>query len=1457
MNVLKKQKYKTSIESLVSDFENVKEWADFNSFLQNLLTLIKKNDSKEIPHTISVCKRLSQCMQQGIPTGIHKNTLDIFSLIFKKISHNHFKKMMFVYFFPLFSLFPRGTLDIRKHLLSIFEEVSLKFGFKMFEDCLQSFVDCFLSCLDEDTNFFSETCLFLKKIENKVGPVNFYNSVWISLSINKNERISIIKYILSISSNQENIKNLSNINKKIIFSALISSLKDENILVIRGVLDIFLIYFPLKNVFFEEEDLISITETMLEVFLYKDFSLSKRIIQWFSMSKETLENSIELFISGIRRMCSIKKEKDSVFKIMIHLLDTPNFGDPLCENVFLDLISYLFDFVNRSKNIENYFLSEVKEKQTIKKANYFFRLVKLKIVWEQIIKLTQKIDHNNKNSKLLLFSLSKLDLWCDTDNFFEFNALLLAVIQKTKEAICCGWCSSKTKILLDIIQKIIDIKTIIKSNNEIDEERENRLMELLDIEKTSFQDRKKNEILLDKIAECFVESICYGIKEIKKKGPDVFSLLIYPQCTYLFKHVLKEDQNLEIAQPIWKEICLYTSETKRPEDLEIILNLMSFFTSSSFEITKDLSPMIDNLFLFIQENHSIASQLLQKIYLFKNSFDDLILKRLSSTNISKRRLAFFSFGKFLCYLEEMPLFTFVYPLLLFLEGLHSKDHQITEICMGFLLTKTQIHSFFFNSISFLLLNTKTHISSKEVLISNKIKIKIEQYTSQQDIEKITYALQMFSLLSEYTKVSILKTTIKCPILVNLFLTFSPSHETENELNYAELFFTIAMENFFLQKTEVGKKVVFEAKKILMFFLQEKKIFLIKKRTIERLFDGLLDEVLLNPSEQMVFCSLLELVFGFLKKIKQDSIIKIKTACLLATEQREGLDNWMNIFESIAKHRTKENEAEIIKTFHEINQNTIKNMRTEKTASFIVKMIELIRYVENSNTFLPLSISILNREIIDTIKTVIFHLWKKTDKRLSVFISKIEKESKEILFVSLLDLFEEKRDIFYIFFLSFKNNSFLDFLIKRTYDRVLNKENHVNYIFLLFFTTQKNTIQDNFLIQSFKNLQTSFEISYEVIILIISLSSKVSWFKVFFELILDSITTKKIKYSNMKEKDFLFMLKILNKKCSKEIILNKKKQDLWFFVNIIFPSLSIISEKNKRKLFLQNIILNRILPSIKEEDEKIYLQSLEAFYIIIKNEDSPLIWKKEFWNYFIEAPFYSFFSSQDIKLKKKIFEHMHPFQKTLDLFEKMQQNTSKDFINKILRKVSYIIFTAKTDEYSNEFPLIQIKIAESLKKENSFLHSEILLLLRVLFLKFSTSFLEKLEPIIMHFLFTLFLNTENRQKNLFVYLMASKFIYQLIMTNIPSTEIYRCVLAGTKQSNTILSTFCNNIKKPSNIETELFDKKKFLGLKTINSLDQIHSFLFNTHSLFEDSFVCYSNELEEIYSSIEQDLVFSK
>ena len=162
--------------------------------------------------------------------------------------------------------------------------------------------------------------------------------------------------------------------------ALCNALQDASVLVQRSLLDFLLIAFPLHNSQLTHSDMAKVVQASINVLLRRDMSLNRRLYAWLlgttavgtltierkqgegvdSESSYFLAYSKELLVQALKLKLreklqlgndgSLKHAILKPFRIVISLLDKPEIGPVILENVLLSIFRCLHTEFEKSKH---------------------------------------------------------------------------------------------------------------------------------------------------------------------------------------------------------------------------------------------------------------------------------------------------------------------------------------------------------------------------------------------------------------------------------------------------------------------------------------------------------------------------------------------------------------------------------------------------------------------------------------------------------------------------------------------------------------------------------------------------------------------------------------------------------------------------------------------------------------------------------------------------------------------------------------------------------------------------------------------------------------------------------------------------------------------------------------------------------------------------------------------------
>ncbi|KAG9033005.1 hypothetical protein FRB95_000667 [Tulasnella sp. JGI-2019a] len=348
------RKYTQQVDKCLSTFESVHEWADFISFLTKLLkTLQSFTQFKEIPRKLLVGKRLAQCLNPALPTGVHQRALDVYSQVLSVLGPDGLQSDLQIWSSGLFPFFAYSATSVRPILLNIYDTYYLPLQASL-RPVMKAFILALLPGLEEENGeFFEKVLSILDRLSSTVSQSFFLQNVWLILLTSPTSRGSAINYLsrrFPKLSEQPDITSIIGRDVGLMIRAFAMTLEDDEILVRRGVLELLVQSFRLDTKAFtlaQPEDQELLMRAASGVVLRRDLSLNRRLYTWLLGPAEDSGAQIEYLkkhsLDLLRRtlyneMLSDQSDTPDTrpYKIFISLLDKWELGTPLTEVLIID-----------------------------------------------------------------------------------------------------------------------------------------------------------------------------------------------------------------------------------------------------------------------------------------------------------------------------------------------------------------------------------------------------------------------------------------------------------------------------------------------------------------------------------------------------------------------------------------------------------------------------------------------------------------------------------------------------------------------------------------------------------------------------------------------------------------------------------------------------------------------------------------------------------------------------------------------------------------------------------------------------------------------------------------------------------------------------------------------------------------------------------------------------------------
>ncbi|KZS93323.1 hypothetical protein SISNIDRAFT_441139 [Sistotremastrum niveocremeum HHB9708] len=409
----KYKKYSQQVEKCLSTFENIHDWADCTAFLTRLLKILQAFPQfKEIPWKLTVSKRLAQCLNPALPTGVHQRALDVYSHILVLLGPDGLKRDLQYWSTGLLPFFEYASTSIKPIVLNLYETHYLPLGAHM-RPIMKAFILALLPGLEEETSeYFDKVLAILDRAAETISPAFFFQNVWLVMLTSPNSRPPAINFLtrrLPKFKEDDDVTPIVGKDVGLMLRAFASALEGENLLVRRGTLDLLVNSLRLNSAAIrrsQPSDRTIVMRAAISVVLRRDLSLNRRLYTWLLGPDEKSEHQTAYFkLHSLDLLCDILREDilDQVsdpdirpFKILIYVQDKWEIGSPLTDNLIYDA----FKTVKRMTESKLEDSSEIYD--TVQEL---FDAVQPLALWRRIFKAIDADISNSSSSSIEGFDL--------------------------------------------------------------------------------------------------------------------------------------------------------------------------------------------------------------------------------------------------------------------------------------------------------------------------------------------------------------------------------------------------------------------------------------------------------------------------------------------------------------------------------------------------------------------------------------------------------------------------------------------------------------------------------------------------------------------------------------------------------------------------------------------------------------------------------------------------------------------------------------------------------------------------------------------------------------------------------------------------------------------------------------------------------------------------------------------
>ncbi|OJD27400.1 hypothetical protein ACJ73_01213 [Blastomyces percursus] len=317
------RRYASNVDRALSLFDTaLQEWADYISFLSRLLKALQSHPPSLpiVPSKTIVARRLAQCLNPALPSGVHQKALEVYGYIFSILKPDRLSRDLALYLPGIAPTLSFASLTVRPTFLSLIEAYIVDLDPSALRPALKSIILALLPGLEEETSEDFETAL---RIVNKFRSINlkkdssdstpdagsqyFWQCLFLASITNPSRRHGVLAYLSrylpklggarpwlidSENSNIDDASDLFSIAHSIItpepgllIRCFATGLTDEQLLVQRSFLDLLVTHLPLHSPVLQKRitprDLEILVAAAAGVVTRRDMSLNRRLWAWF------------------------------------------------------------------------------------------------------------------------------------------------------------------------------------------------------------------------------------------------------------------------------------------------------------------------------------------------------------------------------------------------------------------------------------------------------------------------------------------------------------------------------------------------------------------------------------------------------------------------------------------------------------------------------------------------------------------------------------------------------------------------------------------------------------------------------------------------------------------------------------------------------------------------------------------------------------------------------------------------------------------------------------------------------------------------------------------------------------------------------------------------------------------------------------------------------------------------
>ncbi|KAG5983718.1 hypothetical protein E4U55_007399 [Claviceps digitariae] len=437
------RRYALGVEKTLALFETaLEEWADYIAFLNKLLKTLQARPTsfRTIPAKALVAKRLSQCLNPALPSGVHQKALELYTYIFTTIGKDGLSRDLPLYLPGLAPTLSFASLSVRSPYLDLLETHFLDLDPRSLRPAMKSIVLALLPGLEDETSEdFDRTLNLMAGFKQAIRPPesedlggshasgdDFFWQCFFLASITSHSRRSgalayLVRHLPSLVRSPHTGAEpdvaaaklhaiVTSPEPGLLVRCFASGLADEQLLIQRGFLDLLVSHLPLNADILQTRvkpaDLELLVKAAVGVVTRRDMSLNRRLWAWllgpepanpevdysengqaYLSSRTTYfeDNGLQSLTKALLGMIrgashGSSAERARPYRICLSLMDRWEIGGLVVPQIFLPVVDSVRQYQAQA-------FSKAEFMEVLRSASVFFDGIESGLIYSEVVAL--------------------------------------------------------------------------------------------------------------------------------------------------------------------------------------------------------------------------------------------------------------------------------------------------------------------------------------------------------------------------------------------------------------------------------------------------------------------------------------------------------------------------------------------------------------------------------------------------------------------------------------------------------------------------------------------------------------------------------------------------------------------------------------------------------------------------------------------------------------------------------------------------------------------------------------------------------------------------------------------------------------------------------------------------------------------------------------------------------------